>query len=367
MAPDNSETSRRTLLKSVGTVAAAASIAGCSGGGGGGGGETTTTTTTTESSGGGGGETTTTTQEQQGPKSITALGGITGGSGYQQCLVFQQAVQNTYSDMRVTVSGTSGWKTDAKLMWQRGKAEFGIVPAGDLYGITHGEDPYTEENNYILMAFPGVPPSYFHVIVRKNSDMQTYKDLSGKTVNILSRGSSTAAMVPKILKAIGVSDVTYKHYPHQEASSQLAQGGIDAAAAAGIASQYGQMSQQNPVRVLSVSEGNQQKVKNALPALSMSTYDFGKNYNGAGKSTVPSSWILMAAQASLPDNFVYRMVKTVFDNIDVGKQIYEPFGTLKPEMAAETGMPVHPGAYKYYQEQGVEFSDDLKPPYDLPL
>lgn len=370
MVSDSTLQSRRTVLKSIGAATVAAGIAGCTGGGGGGGGGGGDGDGQQTTASGGGGDSTPAADQQAQRRDITALGGITGGSGYQQCLVFQQIVQNQFPNIRVTVTGTSGWKTDAKLMWSRGKSEFGIVPAQDLWAITHGQEPYGEEQNYILMAWPGVPPSYLHVVVRKDSDIQTYSDLSGRTVNILSRGSQTSSIMPQILEGIGVTDANYQHYPHQEAANQLSQGGIDAAAAAGVAAAYGEMSQQTPVRVLSLQEENQDPLKDALPSLGFSTVDFSQYYNGAGEALVPSSWIVMAALAKLEDDFVYEMTKAVFENKGLGSEgfgIYKPFDTLSPDLVPQTGMPVHPGAYRYYEEQGVTVSDELAPPHDLPL
>lgn len=358
MPEDDSQVDRRTMLRCLGAGAASAGLAGCLGGGGGATPTPRERTVIRER---------TVVKESEGTRQITALGGITGGSGYQQCLVFQQAVHQDHDDIRVTVSGTSGWKTDAQLMYQRGEAEFGIVPAGDLFDITHGNDPYADEQNYILTAFPGVPPSYLHVVVRANSDIQGYADLAGKRVNILTRGSLTASLMPTVLDAIGVEPADYFHYPHEEARGQLNQGNVDALAAAGVAAPYIELSQSTPLRVLSLTDSEQTAVKDAIPFIGFSATDFSQWYNGAGESTVPASWIVMAALESLEDDFVYEMVKTTFDNIELGAQIYEPFGTLEPQMAADTGLPVHPGAYRYYEEQGVSFPDELTPPYDLPL
>lgn len=371
MSRDGTRSSRRKLLKYIGAGVTSAGLAGCTGGGGG---DTPTPQVKTVVKTVEGEEETvvrTVVKEEQKTRRITALGGITGGSGYMQCLVFQQAVHKEFPDVRVTVSGTSGWKTDAKLMWSEGKSEFGIVPAADLWAITHGNEPYAEENNYITMAFPGVPPSYIHVVVPKSSDLQYYSDLAGKTVNILSRGSLTADMTPQILEAVGATEPNYQHYPHQEASNQLAQGGIDAAAAGGIASPYGEMSQQTPVRVLSVKDENKAAIKEQIPSLGFSTVDFGQYYNGAGEATVTSTWILMAALASLSDDFVYDMTKAMFKHAkEVGASgfnVYEAMDMLEPSLADDPGMPVHPGAYRYYQEQGVSFPDELAPPHDFPL
>jgi TRAP transporter TAXI family solute receptor len=298
---------------------------------------------------------------------ITALGGITGGSGYQQCLVFQQILHENFDDVRVTVSGTDGWKADAKLMWSQGNAEFGIVPAGDAYNILHGNDPYGEERNYILQAYPAVPPTYLHVVVRKDGDIQEYADLEGKRINVLSRGSLTNAIQPRVMDALGYEPEEYLHYPHQEAAGALKQGDIDAVVGAGVAAPYQEMSQQMPVEVVSLSESEKEPINEGIPWLGFTTVDFSEYYNGASESLVPAPWTVMACQKSLDEDFVYETVKTVFDNVDLASQIYDPASQLDPSLAPKTRVPVHPGAYRYYQEQNVEIPDELQPPESLPL
>lgn len=358
MTIGNPRASRRTVLKYFGGagVVGTAGLAGCTGG--------------SEQPGGQNKGQQAGKNQQEGNKQlqqITALGGITGGSGYQQCLVFQQILHKAMSNTRVTVSGTSGWKTDAKLMWARGDAEFGIVPAGDAYNILHGKDPYGDEKNYIVQAYPAVPPTYLHAVVPKKSDITTYQDLAGKKVNILTRGSLSANLQPKVMKALGSKPKKYFHYPHQEAASALKQGDIDAVVGAGVAAPYQEISQQLPLRVVSLKKSQKSKITDAIPWLGFATVDFSQWYKGAGKSTVPAPWTVMACLNSLDKDFVYDVVKAVFDHVELAGKIYEPAKELKPELAPDTRVPVHPGAYKFFKEQGVKFPDELKPPKKLPM
>lgn len=370
MVDNNEYRDRRTMLKYLaGSSVGIAGLAGCSGSGGGGGGGQQTT----KSSGGGG---TASGNQASGSGSgklrqITALGGITGGSGYQQCLVFQQIIHKKMPNVRVTVSGTSGWKTDAKLMWQRGakSGEFGIVPAGDAYNILYGNKPYNEEHNYVVQAYPAVPPTYLHTVVKKNSNIKGYSDLSGKKINILSRGSLSNSLQPQVMKALGIEPKKFFHYPHQQAASALQRGDIDAVVGAGVASAYMELSQTTPLRVVSVNQSQRKKITDAIPWLGFSTVDFSQWYKGAGESTVPAPWTVMGTLLSMSEDFVYEVTKAVFNNLEMASQIYEPAAQLSPEAAPKTRVPVHPGSYKFFKEKGVSFPKELQPPKksDLPL
>ena len=58
--------------------------------------------------------------------------------------------------------------------------------------------------------------------------------------------------------------------------------------------------------------------------------------------------------AKVDDEVVYTLVKSVFENFDAFKKLHPAFANLKPEEMVKDGLsaPLHPGAAKYYQEQG---------------
>lgn len=58
--------------------------------------------------------------------------------------------------------------------------------------------------------------------------------------------------------------------------------------------------------------------------------------------------------ADVSEEVVYTLVSSVFENIDDFKGLHPAFANLVPEEMASAGLsaPLHPGAAKYYREQG---------------
>lgn len=58
--------------------------------------------------------------------------------------------------------------------------------------------------------------------------------------------------------------------------------------------------------------------------------------------------------ADVDEDTVYQVVKTVFDNFDRFKGLHPAFANLDPQSMVTEGnsAPLHPGAAKYYKEQG---------------
>ncbi len=58
--------------------------------------------------------------------------------------------------------------------------------------------------------------------------------------------------------------------------------------------------------------------------------------------------------ADVPEDTVYQVVKAVFDNFDRFKGLHPAFSNLSQDEMISAGLsaPLHPGAEKYYKEQG---------------
>jgi TRAP transporter TAXI family solute receptor len=73
------------------------------------------------------------------------------------------------------------------------------------------------------------------------------------------------------------------------------------------------------------------------------------------KTVKAVSNILVAA--SVPDDVVYTITKTIMENADKLPKIHAALGDFDPKKAAEPalngGCPLHPGAAKYYKEAGL--------------
>jgi hypothetical protein len=62
----------------------------------------------------------------------------------------------------------------------------------------------------------------------------------------------------------------------------------------------------------------------------------------------------VVASCKLPTDQVYSMTKTIADNTKTLATVAKDIATLKPAaMAADIGVPFHPGAAKYYKEAGI--------------
>ncbi len=72
---------------------------------------------------------------------------------------------------------------------------------------------------------------------------------------------------------------------------------------------------------------------------------------------------VFAVRADVPDEVVYQVTRTMWENIEALKKIHGATKNMHPEMALQ-GMvvPLHPGAARYYREIGIVIPPHLTPP-----
>lgn len=72
---------------------------------------------------------------------------------------------------------------------------------------------------------------------------------------------------------------------------------------------------------------------------------------------------VLAVRDDIPDDDVYQITKTIWENLAALHEIHKATRDMKLESALiGLGAPLHPGAARYYREQGIEIPPELIPP-----
>ena len=75
----------------------------------------------------------------------------------------------------------------------------------------------------------------------------------------------------------------------------------------------------------------------------------------AGVAMAYGTRAVLVASNDQPDDLVYGMVKAVFDNFTVFRQLHPALSTLEMReiVPSASVLPIHPGALNYYREKGL--------------
>ncbi|MGI1677214.1 MAG: TAXI family TRAP transporter solute-binding subunit [Cellvibrionaceae bacterium] len=72
---------------------------------------------------------------------------------------------------------------------------------------------------------------------------------------------------------------------------------------------------------------------------------------------------VLAVRADVPDEVVYQITKTIWENLAALNDIHKATKDMKLELAIKgLGAPLHPGAIRYFTEKGLSIPSELIPP-----
>ncbi|WP_394649460.1 TAXI family TRAP transporter solute-binding subunit [uncultured Deinococcus sp.] len=203
-------------------------------------------------------------------------------------------------------------------------------------------------------------PEVLHVIARKDAKISSIADLKGKRVVIGDLGSGTEQTARQVLEAYGLKfedlGQVLRVSPAQGISLMQDKRADALFYTVGVgASAISQIAQTVDVSLVPVA-GNQASalikkypfyVRYNIPA---------KSYKGVG-ATVPGVAVqaTLVASSSVSDDTVYKAMKAIFANTASVKAIHPALNTSFSNASAVKGVPapLHPGAVKFWKEQGL--------------
>ncbi len=241
-----------------------------------------------------------------------------------------------------------------------GELDFGVAQSDWQYHAYNGSARWEGNRQPDLRSVFSVHPEPLQIIVDGDSDINGFDDLKGKIVNIGNPGSGQRGTMDFLMKTAGWTKRDFAQaieLTSTEQSKALCDGRIDAYVyTVGV-----------PNAGVSVAtDGCGARIVNFNNALAQSLVTKDRPYyawatipRGTYKTTTADVTTFgvkatFVTSARVADDVVYEVVRAVFENIDDFRKLHPAFATLKPEEMISAGLsaPLHPGAARYYKEQG---------------
>ncbi|MEY2790570.1 MAG: hypothetical protein RL295_734 [Pseudomonadota bacterium] len=204
-------------------------------------------------------------------------------------------------------------------------------------------------------------PNRMHVVTTEATGIKTMADLKGKRISAGSAGSATEVMAFRLMEAAGIDpqkDVTRERLGVAESANALKDkkidaffwvGGLPTAAVTDLASTPGtkirMIDHADAVAAMNKKWGNLYYA-DVIPQ---------STYSGMGADNKMASVAnILIANANMPDDQAYKIVKAVFDNQKDLIAVHQEYANVKisSQKNAATSVPFHPGAEKYIKEKG---------------
>ena len=204
----------------------------------------------------------------------------------------------------------------------------------------------------------------------KSGDISDMGNIKGEKFSIGKRGSGTEGSGRNILGELGFDpdqdyDLAYLGYTPSANALQdrrIAGMNIPAGAPAGAITQAFASIGTGKIRVLEFTDRQIEKVNRTYPV--WSRYVIAPNtYPGQKKDiqTIAQPNLLVA-HPNVPDDVIYKIVKTIYENLPFLQNIHKATYAMKLEKAIDgLPAPLHAGALRYYKEKGLRIPPSLMP------
>lgn len=287
-------------------------------------------------------------------------GGVTGvyyPTGGAICrLVNQNRAEHGF---RCSVESTGGSIYNINTV-RAGELEFGVAQSDWQYHAFNGTSSFADAGAFEdLRAVFSVHPEPFTLIVRADSEVQSFEDLPGLRVNVGNPGSGQRATMEVVMDAFGITMDDFAvatEFQGSEMAQALCNGQIDAMiyTVGHPAAAITEAATTCDVRLVDVAgepidqliDENSYYRTAVIPGGMYAGTDEDVTTFGVGATLVTS--------ANVSDDIVYTLVKAVFDNFSDFTGLHPAFANLSEEAMISDGLsaPLHPGAERYYRERG---------------
>jgi uncharacterized protein len=288
------------------------------------------------------------------PKSLVVGGSSVGGLYYIWAGGWANLMQDRLG-YRATAEATGGAVANIRLI-QQGDIDAGITTMGALYAGLTGTG-WTEgvEHADVRVIFPAYQ-SFVQFWALQRSGLETVRDIEGRIFSPGTAGGTAAVEGPRIFELLGIQPANTVHIGYSDANGQLADGLLDVVAAStGVpAPQITDLQASHAVTVLNLDPADAETITAEMPYFAIGQIPADSYDNQPEPITALALWNVFIVHKDMPEDDVYELVRTTFDNRSALEAVHVSAADTLAEYARLIRAPFHPGAARYYAEQGIE-------------
>ena len=294
---------------------------------------------------------------------ISITTGGTGGVYYPLGGGMANLLSKYVPGLQATAEVTGGSVDNLKLIGA-GKSEFGFSMVDAAWDGYKGQDKFKDAAvpaRTLMVLYP----NRMQVVTVEGAGVQKLADLKGKRVSTGSPGSGVEVMALRVLDAIGIDpkkDLKQERLGAAESVNAIKDrkidaffwvGGVPTAAITDLAATPG-----TRVKLLDHAEAIEAMnrkhgplyVKGVIPA---------NSYSGQDKAVENIDvWNILVASEKMSNEMAYQIVKTLMEKKPELVAVHKEATNIDLRyQAVGSPLPWHPGAKKYFEEQGVKFAN----------
>jgi len=288
------------------------------------------------------------------PKFLSILtGGTTGtyyplGGMFAQLIEKETGIKTSAEASQASAANMTGLKED--------KAEIAFVQTDIAYYATNGELMFEGDKIDMISALGALYPETVQLVTTAKSGIKTFDDLKGKKVSVGAPGSGTYANAEQLLEIHGLSmdDIKPQNLDFGESQESIQSGLIDAAfiTAGTPTAAVETLNATTEVVIVPVEDAKADELIKKYPYYAKEVVPAG-TYGLKDDVPTVSVGAMLVVKNDLSEDVVYEMTKAIYEG--AGSLTHPKGKFIKAETGLDgIGIPVHPGAKKYFDEKGVK-------------
>lgn len=240
-----------------------------------------------------------------------------------------------------------------------GEAQVSIAISSNVYQCLKGTDSFKDHAYPDLKVIAGLYMNPNQVVVTEKSGIEKLSDVKGKHFAVASAGSSVYNECDTHFTAAGLKfpeDIRAEYITFTDAADMLQNGSIDGAwIMSGAPASAVTQALTGGCRLVDIDGALIDAMKQKYPWYTSYTIPAGTYPNQDKDIHTSAIKMVMFTRGDMPEDVVYNLTKSFWQHIDELGQAQKNLKGLKPEDAVKdiAGVPLHPGAEKYYKEIGV--------------
>ncbi len=242
-----------------------------------------------------------------------------------------------------------------------GELEFGVAQSDWQHHAYNGTSKFKDAGAFKeLRAMFSVHPEPFTLIARADSGIKDFTQIKGKRINVGNPGSGQRATMEVVMEAFGIkmSDLALaSELKGSEMAAALCDNKIDAMiyTVGHPNAALKEATTSCDVSIVSVKGAPIDKLVKENAYYRTATVPGGMYTGTPNDVTTFGVGATFVTSANVPNEVAYIVASETMKNIEMFRKLHPAFANLDPKTMVTDGLsaPLHPGAWKAYQELGL--------------